>query len=496
MGLRINHNIESLQAQRHLGVNDRSLAKSLEKLSSGLKINSAADGPASLVISENMRAQIAGLNQAIDNNESAVSLVQTAEGALTEVNRLLIDIRQRAIHAANEGINDEKMLEANQAEIENALAAIDRIALTTQFGRQRLLDGSRAANGSAIDLIETESGNSIVEFLKASASTKDSGEQGFDVVVTQNARKAQAQGRLTSDIVKSNVTLSIREGGKVASYTTSENETVKSSIEGLAAAAGRAGLNIAIEHQTTADAEEGSFNIVHKEYGENHSLEVRSSMAGVFSNAEGEMAKANEDVAFKGQDVQGMLNGELADGEGQVLVGKRGNRTTEGLTVRVKETVPLKQIVGQVKVQQNALVFQVGANKGQTVAMTLMDTSSTQMARGEDNDSGFNALADIDVRTAQGAQDTIGMVDKAIEELSSHRGLLGAFQRNTLESNLSSLRVASENLTAAESTLRDTDMAEELANFTRNQILTQSATAQLAQANAIPQNVFRLLGSQ
>ena len=293
MSLRINNNVESLNAHRHLINNDKQLSKSIERLSSGQKINRGADGPASLVISEGMRAQIGSLRQATDNNEAAISLVQTAEGALNEVSKLLVDMRQRAVSAANLGINDQNSVNASQKEIENALEAIDRISNNTQFGSKNLLDGS------ALD----------------------------------------------------------------------------------------------------------------------------------------------------------------ADG--------------------------------------NPLVpFQIGANQGQIASVSLPNVATNQLATGVSNDSGFSSLADLDVTTGKGAEDAMGVIDKAIEEIAVARGDLGAFQKNTLESNLTSLRISSENMTAAESSIRDADMAVELAAFTRNQIMTQSATAQLAQANAMPKNVMALLASQ
>ena len=293
MSLRINNNVESLNAHRHLINNDKQLSKSIERLSSGQKINRGADGPASLVISEGMRAQIGSLQQAADNNEAAISLVQTAEGALNEVSKLLVDMRQRAVSAANLGINDQNSVNASQREIENALEAIDRISNNTQFGSKNLLDGS------------------------------------------------------------------------------------------------------------------------------------------------------------------------ALDADGNPLVS-----------------------------------FQIGANKGQIASVSLPNVATNQLAVGVSNDSGFSSLADLDVTTGKGAEDAMGVIDKAIEEIAVARGDLGAFQKNTLESNLTSLRIASENMTAAESSIRDADMAVELAAFTRNQIMTQSATAQLAQANAMPKNVMALLGSQ
>ena len=294
-----------MNAHRNLLKNDRALSKSLERLASGQKVNRAADDPAALVISEHMRAQVSGMEQAIRNNEVAISLVQTAEGSMNEISSILVSLRQRAISAANVGASDRDMIDANQAEIENALASIDRVVSTTQFGHYRLLDGTNAAK--------------------------------------------------------------------------------------------------------TTTNEDGSIS------------------------------------------------------------------TKEGLR------------------------FHVGPNAEHMASTSIRDMSTNQLGRatvveGElPNKSNFMSLADIDVRNEQGAQDALAIIDQALTEVATVRGELGAFQKHTLESNLTSLQVAAENMTAAESTIRDTDMAQELATFTRNQIMTQSATAQLAQANAMPQHVLRLL---
>ncbi len=305
MSLRINNNIESMNAHRNLLMNDRALSKSLERLASGQKINRAADDPAALVISEHMRAQVSGMEQAIRNNEVAISLVQTAEGSMNEISSILVSLRQRAISAANVGASDQDMINANQAEVENGLKSIDRVVSSTQFGHYKLLDGTNAAQ------IETNEDGSI----------------------------------------------STRQG----------------------------------------------------------------------------------------------------------------------------------------------LRFHVGPNAEHMASTSIRDMSTSQLGRmiapaGEmPNKSNFMSLADIDVRNEQGAQDALAIIDQALTEVATVRGELGAFQKHTLESNLTSLQVAAENMTAAESTIRDTDMAQELATFTRNQIMTQSATAQLAQANAMPQHVLRLL---
>ena len=320
MSLKINHNIESMVAHRNLLMNDRALSKSLERLASGQKVNRAADDPAALVISEHMRAQVSGIQQAIKNNEIAISLVQTAEGSMNEISNMLVGLRQRAISAANVGASDQAMIEANQAEIENALASIDRLVTTTQFGHYKLLDGT-------------------------------------------NASRTEVKFRTDSD---------------------------------------------------------GEF--------------------------------------------------VLDDDDNKIIESKS---TVEGLR------------------------FHVGPNADHQASVSIRNMHTNQLGRVAEgqNISNFSSLADIDVRNEQGAQDALAIIDQALTEVATVRGEVGAFQSQTLETNLTSLQIASENMTAAESTLRDTDMAQELATFTRNQIMSQSATAQLAQANALPQNVLRLLNS-
>lgn len=181
MGLSIANNVASLNAQNNLTRASERLTTSVERLSSGLKVNRGADGPAALVISEKQRAQIAGLEQSIENAEKAVSLVQTAEGALSEINALLVKVRSLAIDSANTGVNDDDALSANQAEINNALDTINRIANNTQFLSKKLLDGSAGVNGTPND--------ADVTFLEASSDTSAG---SYAVAVTTVAEKAIA----------------------------------------------------------------------------------------------------------------------------------------------------------------------------------------------------------------------------------------------------------------------------------------------------------------
>ena len=507
MSMRINHNIGSISTHRNLQEAQHKWTKTLEKLSSGLKVNRAADGPAKLVISEQMRAQIAGLNQAIDNSETAVSLVQTTEANMSEINNLLISIRQLAIHASNEGVNDEVMLEADQREIDNALETINRIAQQAQFGTRKLLDGSNGATGSVT--------GANLEFLSATMETGDSREHGFDVKITQAATQSTTSGTtaLTDEVVNQGETITIFENGKMVGYTAKEDDTAETMIKNLNNEIARHGLNVTISL--------GEGNIVtatHDEYGSDHRFQVSSTTAGIMSKEAGVI-----ETTEAGLNVRGTINGEAAYGNGQVLTGAKGAKCVDGLSIRYtggahtgfpQECViadledpdaatnekPALEIpdggvsVGRVFVAQNSMRFQIGANQSQTVGISIRSANPENLAKGIANVSGFKSLADVNVKTFQGAQDTLSLVDAAINAVSADRGVLGAFQKNTLESNLANLRIQNENLISSESVIRDVDMAQEMAEFTKNQIRTQSATAMLAQANQLPSIVLSLLG--
>ncbi len=478
---RIKHNISAINTQRQLGSAAFNSAKTLEKLSSGEKINRAADGPASLVISEQMRAQIAGLEQAIDNSESGISMVQTAEGALQEVNKLLVDVRQLAIHASNTGVNDEKMLEADQAEIDNALATIERIAQNTQFGKKQLLNGSRGANGVA-------NGEGL-QFVSAGPNTNTSPIEGYDVEISQVASKTSVTGSvaLTQQLIDDGETLTVSEGGKTVSFTTIAGENLDSNINELKSKIAAAGLKIEVSKN-----DNGSVTLTHQEYGSENSFSVSSETGGVLSDI-GNVTQEAE----RGADVKGTINGEDAVGRGQILTGKDNAPNIAGLAVRYNGEAISEgqaQIAGTVSVFQNSLQFQIGANEGQTIAVSLRNMAPSALGKGLENVSDIKSLEEVDVTSFRSAQDSLSIIDQAIEETTIERGKLGAFQKNTLQSNLNNLRVASENLISAESVIRDTDMAEEMTTFTKNQIMMQSATAMLAQANTKDQMVLSLLG--
>ena len=482
MSLRINQNTASLKANRYLSKNLSAANKSLEKLSSGLAINTAGDAPATLVASEQMRGQIASIDQAIKNTETSVSMVQTAEGALSEVNNMLVAMRSLAIHAANEGANDAVMLDADQMEISSMVEAVDRIAKSTQFGAKKLLDGSNGVNGKAV--------GEGLEFVSATAKTKGTGGVEYDVNILEEATKSSLTSTtaFTQEMLDEEEVLLVSEGGRTATYKTSSVDTVESAISNFATEAKNAGLAVDISVN-----EAGIVEISHQKKGSEYYFEVSSSSKGLLSE---------ESVGYNriqnGDDVSATINGEATIGKGEIMTGLVGNSTTEGLTLRYKgmdnglET-PEGASVGIVTVAQNALNFQVGANAGDRVTVALQDLSANQLGRGVDQMSGFQSLRDVDVTSSQGAQDSLLMIDKAINDVTQARAKLGSVQKNTLESNIATLKVTAENMTAAESAIRDTDMAKEMAEYTRSNLLTQSAAAMTGHANQLPQRVFNLI---
>ncbi len=510
MTFRVNHNIQALNAHRTLQSNHASLAKNLEKLSSGVKINRASEGPAAFMISEHMRSQIVGLNQAIDNSETAVSMIQTTDANMSEVGNLLNRMRQLAIHAANEGVNDTATLQADQAEVENILSTIHRISKQAQFGNRKLLDGSMETTGAT-------TGNNL-EFIGASLTTGDSREDGFNVKLSQLSTRTEITGTaaLTQENINAGETLTVIENGKLAEYTSNRDDTTDTVIKNLQAEVNRQGLKLDV----SLDAS-GMVNVIHRDYGSEYRFQVSSSSAGVLSKEAG-----NVEVAKVGLDIKGTINGESTTGLGQVLTGVKGAKCIDGLSIRyygdgkegflpplceVNDLAPEEGVqtgpekvtndnmpedgvaVGRVYVTQNGTKFHIGGNKYQTVGLSIKNLNPEYLSMSLPNYSGFENLADVNLTTHQGAQDTLSLVDAAIDTVLENRGELGAFQKNTLESNLSNIRIANENLVSSESIIRDTDMAKEMASFTRNQIMSQSSNAMLAQANQIPENVLQLI---
>jgi len=479
--------MSAVNAHRNVVNNSSAQQKTMEKLSSGLKINRAADSPAQLQISENLRAQGAGLRQAIDNSEMAVSLMQTAEGALEEVSRALIQARQLAVHAGNEGANDQNMLQADQSELNNILEQVNRIATSTQYGHNYLLDGSRAGNGVTT--------GDYLEFVDGSTEAHSSGVGGYDININNAATRATHSGTtaLTQGTIDAGEQITISEGGRTVNFLTEKGKSVEQTLNDLESAIDEAGLNIDLMRPYPPGTSSGApqaITLRHKEFGSEYSFHAASNTAGLVSS----VSNKNELIA-NGTDVSGEINGEQATGRGQILTGDIGADTVEGIKIRYTgETPPPGGNAGTVTFSQNSLTFQVGSEANQFSEYSLGSIKTNDLGRGEENGSNFDSLAQISVLNSEQAQDAIRVIDKAIQEVNSSRGEMGAFQKNNLESNLNYLRIAHENTVSSDSVVRDADMAEEMATFTRDQIMTEASTAMLAQANQSSMTVMKLLG--
>jgi flagellin len=467
MALTISNNIASLNAQNSLERTNGSLAKSLERLSTGLKVNRGADGPAALVISEQQRAQISGLRTAIDNTNKAVSLVQTGEGALNEVNKLLNKVRTLAVDSANSGVNDATSQAANQAEISNILTTIDRISSTTKFGSKNLFDGSAGVSGG------TDSAN--VTFLKAGTETVAG---TYAVNVSTAAEKANTDaaalqaGALAADenLNVNGVQIKLTAGLSQSQVIDKINEY--SNQTGVKADANGTG---------------GRTRLISNDYGSSASITaISDQVAGATSSGIGTTA-----LTDTGVNVAGTINGVAATGSGNVLTASSG--AAKGLSVSfaaasATSASSVSGAQGNTTVVNNSLSFQVGANSGETVKVSFDKISSGNVGVGASNV--FAKLSDIN--TSNGGE-ALKVIDKAISDVSELRSRLGAFQTNTLESTANNLRTTLENTTSAESVIRDTDFASEIANFTKFQTQLQAGTTVLGNANQLTQLVAGLL---
>ncbi len=495
MSLRINTNVTAINALRNLDQTSATVSSSIERLSSGLRINRASDDPAGLIISEGLRSQIDGLNQAISNSQDANNLIKTVEGSLTEVNSLLRSIRTLAVHAANTGVNDSNALQADQQQIQSALDSIDRIATQTQFGTKKLLDGTSGVTAAVVDTSKV-SGISIGGTFNSLQTQNGT----VSINVTNSATRASSTGTATYASINSSVSLvngqTTGAGGTVVvngqSISVSGSDTVQTLINKINNLAGSTGVSA----NFTAANGSGSIVLTQQNYGgnfkinESESATLINGTAGVnvaglnatvtvtaFASSSGGPA-SSQTVTFSGGRATTDSGLRLSDTQGNsILLTESGNSQT-GVTVAVGQVT-----AGNVQ-------FQIGANAGQYVNASLGNIQTNQL--GNTSVSGLT-LRTLDVTTGTGAANTLAAVDEAIKQVSNLRAALGSFQKNTLDSTIRTLGVGVENLSASESQIRDTNVAQEVVQLTKNQILTQAGTSVLAQANQAPQQVLALL---
>ncbi|MBI5707098.1 MAG: hypothetical protein HZC36_08935 [Armatimonadetes bacterium] len=481
MSYRINTNTAAMSALRNVSNTGMAFESSISKLSTGLRINSAADDPAGLIISENFRAQIASMDQAVRNNQDAVNYAKTAEGALDEVSRLLRDARTLALGASNTGALSSSQIQANQNQLRSIADSVTRIAQQTQFGTKRLLDGSSGVQASVTSPTNVNNMYLGGSFNGAAITTNS--------LITVSVSTASTRATVTGATLFTNATDTVAAGSfsiNGRTFTTKSTNTVMDVINMINAASSSTGV--------TADFVSGTGVVLRaSNYGSVGNFSISDAngilntagtasatgtdgVASVIIDSNGSTAGGLSTVTFTGGKM-GANGLTLSDTAGnRVVLTEAGNATSSAFTAG-NVTVGLTQ-------------FQTGANYGQTASMAIGNFAASQLGTGIV--SGLD-LSNLDLTTATGASDAIKVIDAAIEQITTARGDLGNFQRNILESNIRSLGVARENLAATESAIRDTDVAQEMTNFTKLQILQQSGMAVLAQANSMPQSVLSLL---
>ena len=383
----INHNMNALNAHRNMGINNTAAGKSMEKLSSGLRINRAGDDAAGLAISEKMRGQIRGLTQASRNSADGISMIQTAEGALNETTNILQRMRELAVQASND-TNTSSDREEIQKEINALTEEVDRIANNTEFNTQKLLNGSKS--GEAGDLVK-----------EAVAEQKGVFEVTFKAAIAVGD-KINIDGKQ----------IKIKNAGNVKDELTAV-------------------------------------------LGEKYTVEYNDGTKKLTLTQK--IGSDKEDISIK---LNGLDSGAKA--------------TTKGVTDRAEQ------------LSEGKVSVQVGANADQSMSIEIGDMRAEALNITNAKGKGLS------VESAEDANEAITAFDAALNAVSSQRANLGAVQ-NRLEYTISNLDNTAENLTSAESTLRDVDMAKEMMEYSKNNILNQAAQAMISQANQQPQNVLQLL---
>jgi len=477
---RINTNVPALVSQRHLRRSQHELELSLERLSSGLQINRGADDPAGLIISENLRAQISSVGQAVDNSQRAINIIATTEGALNEVAALLVDIEALIVEAANTGALSKEEIAANQLQIDNAVRSITRIANTTSFAGLQLINGS-------LDYVTSGLATSAVLDLQINAAkfgTRTS--IPISVNVTQSAQQAELQFR-NSAITGGSVTLEIRGKDGIATITFGSGTGGQSLVDAINEVSDATGVQAMLISATNPNSGVALRSV---EYGDDAfvSVEVLSQGGGSFATTDTSGNAVRKDA---GQDIGGTMNGVNAVGDGLAL-----SVNTSTLDVKVALDAAFGLGSTSFTITEGGALFQLGpeVNSNQQENVGVKSVAASRLGNrivGFLTDIATGGAATI---TADKTREAALIVGEAITQVAQLRGRLGAFERNTLQTNINQLTITLENLTSAESAIRDTDFAAETAKLTRNQILQNAGTSVLAIANQMPQSVLALLG--
>jgi flagellin len=485
---RINTNISSMVAQNNLAESQRDMQVRLERLSTGLRINRGADDPAGLIISERLRSEIQGADQAIDNAERASNVIATGEAALSEVSDLLNTIKSLTVEAANTAGLSEEEIEANQLQIDSAVESINRIADTTSFGGLKLLNGSldyitSGVANSAISQVDIHSANfGTNETLPVNVDVVSSAQKGNLFLSTGGSGLPSA---VTFDVAGSKgvETLQLGSGTPLSAVAFAVNRSSDATgvTAQLTSGAGGAGTS-AVQFQST-------------EYGSDAFVSVEKIPGSggdffqTFDALGGSAAKRDT-----GEDVLARVNGNLALGQGTTV---QLRSSALQLEMDLSEAFATDPTAGlkEFTITGGGANFQLGptVDSQNQKGVGVQSVAPSRLGNAEDGflssivSGGENALINGKAREAS------QIIETAISQVSVMRGRLGAFERNTLQPNVRSLQIAVENLTASESRIRDADFAKETSKLTRAQVLTNAGTSVLSTANNTAQNVLSLL---
>ncbi|MQM31318.1 MAG: flagellin [Candidatus Accumulibacter phosphatis] len=475
----INTNVASLNSQRSLNMSQTSLATSLQRLSSGLRINSAKDDAAGLAISDRMNAQIRGLNQATRNANDGISLAQTAEGDLEQIGNNLQRMRELAVQAGN-ATNSASDREALNSEVQSLASEIDRVAQNSSFNGTKLLDGSFVAQNFQIGANGTANDRLAISSI-GSARISALGGSGTSTATTRTG------GVTTGALTAGELTLN---GFQVGSSSTgaSAGQSAGSAFS-IAAAINAISSQSGVTATAQATSVTGGASTAFAAVTTGATLTVNGIQVGTIAagtDAIGQGANtaaainlvSSQSGVTATADDAGKVTLTAADGR-DVALGAGFTAANSGLTGGATTT-------GKVKLDTSnaaGIVLSGGdpTKAGFTAATTAPTTTLT-----------VNSISSVNVLTANSATNALSAIDGALATVSSARVSLGSYQ-NRFASVVSSLQTTSENLSASRSRIVDADFAQETANLTRAQILQQAGTAMLAQANSLPQNVLSLL---
>ncbi len=497
---RINTNVQSMLAQRVLGNNNKGLNQSLERLSTGLRVNRGADDPAGLIASENLRSEKASLTAAIGNAERADQVMNIAEGGLQEINSLLIEVQSLVQQSANEAGLSEDERAANQLQIDSILQTIDRIAGATSFQGTKLLNGT-------FDFAISGQATSVEDFSINAAKLKFGENRDVQVIVTQSAQRGSlilsTGGALDLTNADSRFVIEVagEEGSREFSFASGSTlADIASQINTFSDVTG-----------VIASASANNVFLKSEEFGSNGFVSVDVSDDGgqagtvAFASATNTSLSAGNGTATAfsavtnavrdaGQNVGAIINGIQATSDGRIA-----RINTDFLDVELQLTsgaAQSPQTIDAFSITGGGAKFNLGPNVDilnqvsigiQNVATRNLGTFNNGYLDGLASSKSANVV-DGDLQAAQ------KIVNDAIGQVSSLRGRIGAFQKNIVGATIRNLGVTLENTAAAESSIRDTDFATETAELTRQQILSQAATNSLSLANSQPQSALALLG--